>query len=161
MCLPHICMCVRFVWTCVCGVHVCVVWLYVCVCVHYVCLWDFVCVWMCVFSWFCVCVCVCTLCVNARVAVPVCQLRLSWRWVATPCGCTDLRDRLPLISSIMPQCMMGADPWPSLAVAAGVGDNVQQGPGSLPTRSTNTLECPGTSHSAVEPRGPGKRQHVD
>lgn len=44
----------------------------------------------------------------------ICQLRLNWRWVATPRGCTGPRGGLSLISSIKPPCVMAADPWQNI-----------------------------------------------
>lgn len=44
----------------------------------------------------------------------ICQLRLTWCWVATPRGCAGLRGRLSLISSIRPPCVMAADPRRSI-----------------------------------------------
>ena len=76
---------------------------------------------LCVCVTLCVCVCVCVwvyfyepvhVWVRARPCEwwTVCQLRLAWRWVATPQGCAGLRGGLSLISSIRPPCVMAADP---------------------------------------------------
>lgn len=63
---------------------------------------------VCIFMNRCLCGCVHG-CVSAA-CWTVCQLRLTWRWVATPRGCAGLWGGLSLISSIRLPCVMVADP---------------------------------------------------
>lgn len=96
---------------------------YVCVCViggGFVWLWVFLQIWVCVCTCVRLCIfmnrCMCEwvhACVSATWWT-VCQLRLTWHWVATPRGCAGLWGRLSLISSIRPPCVMAADPRQSV-----------------------------------------------